>query len=732
MTPPGSGHVPGSAGEQVKSPVRRLIKEMKRLRAAGQPAGARDVLARHPEIIPNRQLLVDLACEEFAQRRAAGEPLKPRAFAAGFPDCAGSLGALLSVRFAFEEEPELRAAVEVLCNRPEAGRRFAGFDLVRELGRGSFARVFLARQPTLDNREVVVKVTPFEGAAEAQTLASLRHPHIMPILSLHLDEQAGWTVVCMPYLGTATLDDLLTRTSGQLPTRASAILELARRQAPTDDPERPDPILQHGSYVEGVLRLGAGLAGAVAYLHDRGMCHRDLKPANVLLTPAGRPLLLDFNLSCAEGDAGQNVGGTLPYMAPEQLQVLLTGTKEAKALVGPRADLYALGVILYELLAGRHPFGSRPEGRSPREKVEWLLARQQRGYAPLRQFNPEVSRGVANLIERCMAPPAEQRPEAGPLARALEQALSFRSRLGRRLARHKRLLYAALVALACGSAAGVYALSGGEPASVSQYREGVAAYQRGHWEQAGRHFDDVLKQEGPSAPVLLARAKAYVGQGKVAFAMDSFREADRLGPDGKAKACLAYCCSRGPHINHDEALALNQKAIEEGHGTARVWNNLGWNYVRRPKGVNLDRARECFARALALDPTLQTAYHNRMQVALRLGAQAPWELLQEAVQDMKQAVALGPETAELYHDGARVCSLAMKHDPALGELGLSYLERAIRHGQDIRFLRRDGLLLPGLGQLPRFQQILTGTQTEREAVIALRVLDPIPDIPGPD
>src|SRR5207247_8782205 len=108
--------------------------------------------------------------------------------------------------------------------------------------------------------------------------------------------------------------------------------------------------------------LGSCLADGLAHAHERGILHRDLKPANVLLTDEGQPMLLDFNLAedtkLRGSAAAALLGGTLPYMAPEHLEAFQNGKRE----VDPRSDVYALGILLYELLAGRFPFANKPTG----------------------------------------------------------------------------------------------------------------------------------------------------------------------------------------------------------------------------------------------------------------------------------------------------------------------------------------------------------------------------------
>src|SRR5262249_35800694 len=161
-----------------------------------------------------------------------------------------------------------------------------------------------------------------------------------------------WTAVCMPYHGTATLADVLQRLTaeGTLPQQGQAILDAIRATPlaarPTGEAAEPHPLLRRGSYLDGALLLGAQLPAAGACVHGQKICHRDLKPANVLLTPHGQPLLLDFNLSCAEESADRDLGGSLPYMAPEQTRALLHKGAGEGGGIDSRCDVYALGVIL--------------------------------------------------------------------------------------------------------------------------------------------------------------------------------------------------------------------------------------------------------------------------------------------------------------------------------------------------------------------------------------------------
>jgi serine/threonine protein kinase len=201
------------------------------------------------------------------------------------------------------------------------------YRLVRKLGEGGMGAVFLA-EDTLLGRQVALKVPCFETDddqeiverfyREARVAAAIEHPNLCPVLDVGCDGEFHF--LTMPYLdGTP----------------------LSRREKPWPADRAVD-----------LVRL---LALAVAHLHERGIVHRDLKPANVMIKPGGEPVLMDFGLARSFTAAGRitvpggSMGGTPAYMPPEQV------LGEAQA-VGPATDVYALGVILYELLTGSLPF----------------------------------------------------------------------------------------------------------------------------------------------------------------------------------------------------------------------------------------------------------------------------------------------------------------------------------------------------------------------------------------
>ena len=263
--------------------------------------------------------------------------------------------------------------------------RLAGaYTIERELGGGGMSRVFLAEDVRL-GRRVVVKVLHPELAAginaarferEIRLAAGLQHPHVVPVHAA--GEVDGLPYFTMPYVAGESLRARLAR-DGALPVREA-------------------------------VRLLRELADALCYAHERGVVHRDLKPENVLLS-GGHLMIADFGVakalvSATQGRSGgpepaasvTGLGaavGTPAYMAPEQAV--------GDASLDHRADLYAMGVIAYELLAGTHPFAGRPASAM-------VAAHLTETPAPLAGRRPDTPAALARLVERLLAKRPDERP----------------------------------------------------------------------------------------------------------------------------------------------------------------------------------------------------------------------------------------------------------------------------------------------------------------------------------
>ena len=248
-----------------------------------------------------------------------------------------------------------------------AGARFDRFTIEDHLGAGGMGRVYRAHDPTLD-RAVAIKVLHETSAsarerllAEARSASGLNHPNICTVYEI--GDAGGVPFIAMELVSGQPLDSLIAGT-GLLPPM--------------------------------VTRLGAQIGAALAHAHDRGIVHGDLKPQNVIVTPSGAVKLLDFGLArtldpvslesitrAGSDPVPHEMAGTLPYMAPETLR---------GAPLRPAADVWALGVLLHEMTAGRRPFS----GRTAFDVAAGILE------APPASLPASASPALAAVVARCL------------------------------------------------------------------------------------------------------------------------------------------------------------------------------------------------------------------------------------------------------------------------------------------------------------------------------------------
>src|SRR4051812_10432570 len=186
-------------------------EEIKRAWRVGQHPDAAVALRENPDLAGDRAVALDLAYEEFCAREEAGEVLDSAAFCARF-SFGASLRRLLTLHRFLDDHPDALGGAPP--SWPAPGEEVGDFLVLRELGRGSFSRVYLAVETTAGDRPVALKVSAV-GSREAATLGPLSHPHLIPVLSSR--PVGPWTVVAMPFAGTATLEDALSavRTPGR-------------------------------------------------------------------------------------------------------------------------------------------------------------------------------------------------------------------------------------------------------------------------------------------------------------------------------------------------------------------------------------------------------------------------------------------------------------------------------------------------------------------------------------
>ncbi len=335
---------------------------------------------------------------------------------------------------------------------PRAGEQFGEFALVDEIGSGAFAKVFLARQRGLAQRHVALKVTVGESQ-EPEQLAKLHHTNVVPIYSIH--RQGEFHGLCMPYLGSVTLDSVLTRLKEDgSPPKHGKCLVAAVHEIGGDDDATAWTELGSLTYADAVATIAARLADGLAFAHKNGVVHRDIKPANILLASDSEPRLLDFNLSEDLSPTGAVIafaGGTLPYMSADALRALRDSQH-----VGPNADVFAIGIVMYQMLTLQMAYPIR-RGHFD-DVIDQTIDDRTTPPPSIREQNNEVSPGLATIVEKCLHPNSEKRySSAAPLFEDLTLHLAnrrlkhapnvSRSELCRKwLRRHPRLTSAATVA----------------------------------------------------------------------------------------------------------------------------------------------------------------------------------------------------------------------------------------------------------------------------------------------
>jgi serine/threonine protein kinase/Flp pilus assembly protein TadD len=382
-----------------------------------------EFLERHPELYREPEAALRLIYEEFCLRQEHAEELAPESLLARFPQWRPQLEVLIDCH-------KLLDAELTPPRMPQVGDVIGEFRLVSELGRGAVGCVFLATQPELADRPMVLKVSPGD-AQEHLSLARLQHTNIVPLYWAFVDPERHLRVLCMPYFGGATLMHVLDRLHARPPDQRSGkdlIEALDMRQsalpspAPSQGPLRA--ALRRLSYVQAICAIGAALADALEHAHARGLVHLDLKPSNVLLAADAEPMLLDFHLARAPLRSNEPppdwLGGTPDYLSPEQ-RIALESVRKLRPLpadVDGRSDIFSLGLVLCEALNGEVPI---------------------EGVALLRPGGP-ISSGLAAIIGKCLQPdPRDRYPSAGDLARDLRRHLSDQPLLGASEGRSERL-----------------------------------------------------------------------------------------------------------------------------------------------------------------------------------------------------------------------------------------------------------------------------------------------------
>jgi len=562
------------------------------------------------------------------------------------------------------------------------GSRLGPYEVLAPLGAGGMGEVYRARDPRL-GREVALKLLPgaFAGDAdrvarlerEARVVAGLNHPNIVTLYSV--EEADGARFLTMELVDGQSLAELVA--PGGLP-------------------------------VTHVLALALPLADALVAAHAKGVVHRDLKPANVMVTAEGRVKVLDFGLARAAAEpaiAGAPtplsitgaVLGTGPYMAPEQIR------GEA---VDARTDLFAFGVLVHELLAGRRPF----EGATLADMFSSIL---RDAPPPLASAPP----ALAGIVTRCLAkaaadrfasarelhdalravelapervalsPPAKPAPSIAVLPFSNLSADPENEYFSDGLAEELLNALAKVPELKVTGRTSSFAFKGrSEDLRAIGHKLGVATLLEGSVRKAGnrvritaqlikaddgfhlwsetydRVLDDVFAvQDEITGSVMSALHVTLLGRSASAPTIAP-------APDHADHALLLQANQlslliTGPSV--ERAVTLYQEILARSPGNASAWAGLA-----RARGFQsyygLGEAAECFRlsweateKAIALDARLARAYEIRAQL---LGIESRWV---EAAADVRRARELAPGDTAIMRTAAMLAAYFERYDEAL-------------------------------------------------------------------
>jgi serine/threonine protein kinase/Flp pilus assembly protein TadD len=525
------------------------------------------------------------------------------------------------------------------------------YEIREELGRGGMGVVYLAEDSRLD-RQVALKLLNQQLSAdpsfaarfeqEARTVAGLSHTAIVSLYDF--GEADGWLYLVMPYMQGGTLKEAITR-----------------------NPLSP----------EKALNVLTRIGGALDKAHSQGIVHRDLKPANILLDQEEQPYLSDFGIvKMAQGEAerltdtGRTLG-TFAYMSPEQVM--------GEALDG-RSDLYALGLILYEMLTGKHPYAQATTDGA------MAVAQTQKTAPDIALENPALPAGCQAVIEKALAKnPADRYASGSEMARAFRAALAGKATATRATSatqspagEKKRKLPAWLfvvagLAIIAVIAVFVFALAGpsstkenaaGEPsptAAISQAetnenqtgdRPPPAVVVDQNAPDADQANGSKATPTGQVSAVLTATAtiseSADLSQTLTLSGTSAARSTPATATATRRAAAAQVIASATPTTG---ILASNTPTATPAPPTptpSPTPDSVAASamYAAAVQSFNVDKnyekASEQINEAIRLDPRVADYYYLRAQIRAQLGNHA------EALTDIAEAIRLRPDKADYY------------------------------------------------------------------------------------
>jgi serine/threonine protein kinase/Flp pilus assembly protein TadD len=629
----------------------------------GECVTADDLLASHPEL--STEAAIRLIYEEVCLRRDAGQEVGTAEVVRRFPQWKGELEVLLGC------DRMLRPFAASVAF-PEVGTPLGPFHLIAELGRGASGRTYLATEPALADRPVVLKVIS-DDQEEHLRLARLQHTHIVPLYSEQILPDRGLRALCMPYLGGASLVQVLDALRG-IPIerrRGRDLIEGIERLQVQGSPPASSVssgpcrrYLEGASYVEAICWIGTCLAEALHYAHARGLFHMDVTPANVLIAGDGQPMLLDFHLARGPIPAGEwvlgRLGGTPGWMSPEQeaaLDAVRAGRPVPEAVDG-RSDIHALGLLLQAALWGT-------------ERNRELGTGLRRKHRP-----PGVSVGLADIIHKCLASkPSARYPDAAALADDLRlhlndlplRGVANRSPLERWRKRRRRLGSSARQATRLKALAGIVVALALATAFYSQRAHEIETnLEDGRRYRVERKYPEAIRVLNRG----LERAAGVPGTGHLSRALTAQLDLARQGQDAAERDRLADLIRFRNGLAFLRSGQVEAAAAEFRRTLERrpqdFWPHFYQGLCAYRLGSYED-ACAAFRTCIALAPAEAECYYNRALAHEALGRSEP------AFSDYGRALELDPGLTAAALNRGLLCYKAGRHRDAIADF-----QRALR------------------------------------------------------
>jgi serine/threonine protein kinase len=563
---------------------------------AGQPTAVEEYLRRYPPVAADQDTAIELIINEFALSASRGQAADPEDFIRRFPAHAVVLarelnwyrtaGARRSAETVLSLPSTTRLGTEEAVSPPtdELPNPFGRYQIRELLGRGGMAAVYAAYDPHLDRR-VALKVPVFAPGdpeaierffREARIAAHFHDPHLCPVYEA--GEIGGTYYLAMPVIEGPTLADRL----------------------------KTGPLAQTEA-----ARVAASVARAMAVAHAAGIVHRDLKPKNIVLSASG-PVITDFGLARRMGAAepdrcdGRDTAGTPAYMAPEQV----TGDVEA---IGPATDVYALGVVLYEMLTGVRPFDG-PLGSI----LEQIIGAEP---DPPGHRQPGIDEQVATICCTALAKRREDRHVSmTAFADALDDFLPDAETTARRR-RGPAIRTLALGALAFGATVGAAVWHSWHTAPRPELvepgpdTEAALAWAELAWRlnndgDLDRAIDEstgALRLDDRCISALLCRANSWLKKKETRPAIEDLRRVLAIDP-ARHEAMVDLAWAHNELGEYKQAMDVAGKAVALVPDSAEAHNQAGWAQLKQ--GLYREAILD-FTVAIRYDPRYALAYHNR-------------------------------------------------------------------------------------------------------------------------